>query len=127
MQDKELYEKLLGLTAPWSDQEVDLLIKEMKVTLKLAHQPFWRFQCPDCDEECPTHDHRQRQWRHLDTCGYVTMIETAVPRVDCPKHGVRQAQVPWAFRTPRGAQSIRGTPASAMATCRQMAKCLHQR
>jgi len=24
MQDKELYEKLLGLTAPWSVQEVDL-------------------------------------------------------------------------------------------------------
>jgi hypothetical protein len=40
MQDKELYEKLLGLTAPWSVQEVDLQIKEMKVTLKLAHQPF---------------------------------------------------------------------------------------
>ena len=98
MQDKELYEKLLGLTAPWSVQEVNLQIKEMKVTLKLAHQPFWRFRCPDCDEECPTHDHRQRQWRHLDTCGYVTMIEAAVPRVDCPKHGVRQAHVPWGNR-----------------------------
>ena len=96
MQDKELYQKLLGLSAPWSVQEVDLQVKEMKVTLKLTHQPLWRFRCPECDEECPTHDHRPRKWRHLDTCGYVTMIEADVPRVDCPKHGVRQAHVPWA-------------------------------
>jgi transposase len=79
-----------------SVQEVDLQVKEMKVTLKLTHQPLWRFRCPECDEECPTHDHRQRKWRHLDTCGYVTMLEAGVPRVDCPKLGVRQAHVPWA-------------------------------
>jgi hypothetical protein len=31
MQDKELYEKLPCLTAPWSVQEVNLQMKEMKV------------------------------------------------------------------------------------------------
>jgi len=36
MQNKELYEKLPGLTAPWSVQEVDLQMKETKVTLKLT-------------------------------------------------------------------------------------------
>ncbi len=71
-------------------------MKEMKVTLKLTYQPFGRFRCPVCDEECPTHDHRQLQWRHLDTCGYVTMIEAGVPRVDCLKHGVRHTHVQWA-------------------------------
>jgi len=71
-------------------------MKEMKVTLKLARQPFWRFRCPQCDVECPTHDHCQRQWRHLEACGYVTKFEAGIPRVDCPKHGVRQAHVPWA-------------------------------
>ena len=96
MQDKELYEKLLSLTAPWSVREVDLKMTEMKVTVRLAHEPKWRFRCPECDEECPTHDHRHRQWRHLDTCGFVTMIEADVPRVDCEKHGVHQAIVPWA-------------------------------
>ena len=49
MQDKELYEKLLGLSAPWSVQEVDLQMKEMKVTLRLTHQPLWRFRSPECD------------------------------------------------------------------------------
>jgi len=94
MQDKELYEKLLGLTAPWSVREVDLKMTEMKVTVRLSHDSKWRFRCPECDEECPTHDHRYRQCRHLDTCGFVTMIEADVPRVDCEKHGVHQARVP---------------------------------
>jgi len=49
MQDKELYEKLLGLSAPWTVQEVDLQMKEMKVTLRLTHQPLWRFRSPECD------------------------------------------------------------------------------
>jgi transposase len=96
MQDKELYEKLLGLKTPWHVSEVDLRMEESKVTVRLAHDLMGRFPCPECEREGPTHDHRPRQWRHLDTCGFVTMIEADIPRVDCPVHGVRQAKVPWA-------------------------------
>jgi transposase len=96
MQDKELYEKLLGLKAPWRVNDVDLRMEESKVTVRLEHEPLARFPCPECGLEGPTHDHRPRQWRHLDTCGIVTMIEADVPRVDCRIHGVRQAKVPWA-------------------------------
>jgi len=96
MQDKELYEKLLGLKAPWHVSDVDLRMEESKVTVRLAHDPLARFPCPECGLEGPTYDHRPRQWRHLDTCGFVTMIEGDIPRVDCPVHGVRQAMVPWA-------------------------------
>jgi transposase len=96
MQDKELYEKLLGLRGPWHVSEVDLRMEESKVTVRLEHEPLARFLCPECGLEGPMHDHRPRQWRHLDTCGIVTMIEADVPRVDCKVHGVRQAKVPWA-------------------------------
>lgn len=96
MQDKELYERLLGLKAPWSVREVDLRMEESKVTVRLAHAPTVPFPCPECGRESAVYDHRLRQWRHLDTCGIVTMIEADVPRVDCPVHGVRQAKVPWA-------------------------------
>ncbi len=96
MQDKELYEKLLGLKAPWQVSDVDLRMEESKVTVRLEHEPLARFPCPECGFGCPTHDHRRRQWRHLDTCGIVTLIEADVPRVDCQVHGVRQAKVPWA-------------------------------
>lgn len=96
MQDKELYEKLLGLKAPWYVSAVDLRMDESKVTVRLEHEPLARFPCPECGQESPTHDHRRRQWRHLDTCGITTMIEADIPRVDCQVHGVRQAKVPWA-------------------------------
>jgi transposase len=42
------------------------------------------------------YDHRTRRWRHLDTCQYKTIIEAKVPRGECPRHGVRQIEVPWA-------------------------------
>src|SRR5208283_2068914 len=48
MQDKELYEKLLGLKSPWRVSDVDLRMDESKVTVKLAHELLARFPCPDC-------------------------------------------------------------------------------
>lgn len=96
MQDKQLYEKLLGLKAPWIVSDVDLRMMESKVTVKLAHDPSAKFPCPVCGFECPVYDHRPRQWRHLDTCGFVTMIEAFVPRIQCQEHGILQALVPWA-------------------------------
>lgn len=42
------------------------------------------------------HDHRHRQWRHLDTCQFTTLVEADVPRVKCPEHGCQALPVPWA-------------------------------
>lgn len=96
MQDKELYEKLLGLQAPWHVSDVKLEVEASKVTVWVQHDLFERFACPECGLEGTTHDHRLRRWRHLDTCGFTTIIEAEVPRVDCPFHGVHQAKIPWA-------------------------------
>lgn len=98
MQDKELYEKLLDLKVPWQVIDVDLQMLESRVTVKIGHEPMTTFACPICGVECSTHDHRHRQWRHLDTCGFVTIVEADVPRVKCPEHGVHQVLVPWAER-----------------------------
>jgi len=96
MQDKELYEKILGLKPPWYVEDVELQMAECKVTVKLAHKPLVRFPCSECSEGCSVYDHRPRQWRHLDTCGFVTILEASVPRIDCPTHGIHQVKVPWA-------------------------------
>lgn len=96
MQDKELYEKLLGLKEPWVVTDVDLQVAESKVTITVGHAPLTQFACPECGTSCAVHDHRHRQWRHLDSCSFVTMIEADVPRVSCPSHGVKQVSVPWA-------------------------------
>lgn len=96
MQDKELYERLLGIKAPWKVGDVDLRMMESKVTVKLVHDSMAKFPCPTCGVECAVYDHRPRQWRHLDTCSFVTMIEADVPRIECKAHGILQALVPWA-------------------------------
>ncbi len=51
--------------------------------------------CPVCGNNAPVYDHRQRKWRHLDTCEFSTVISASVPRVHCSEHGVKQIRVPW--------------------------------
>lgn len=96
MQDKELYQNLLGFKSPWFVSQVDLRMEESLVMVWVEHAPQSTFACPRCGLECPIHDHRRRKWRHLDTCGFVTMIEGDVPRIRCKEHGVLQAHVSWA-------------------------------
>ena len=54
--------------------------------------------CPVCGEPCGVHDSRERTWRHLDIWQYETIVHCAVPRADCPEHGVRTARMPWEVR-----------------------------
>jgi transposase len=96
MEDKELYRNILGITAPWKVETVDLQVALGSVTVTLAHDEGSQFPCPECEALCKVYDHRKRKWRHLDTCGFVTMIEAGVPRTDCPIHGIKQVKVPWA-------------------------------
>jgi transposase len=96
MRDRELYATILGLRDPWHVDEVDLDTKTEEVRVHVAAPSGTRFPCPECGEPCPGHDHRQREWRHLDTCQFRTILVAKVPRVNCAAHGVRQIAVPWA-------------------------------
>ena len=97
MKDTELYQQLLGLTKPWTVTRVELDTKAKHVTVWTEHSAKATFECPECGEKCPLHDHEEeRAWRHLDSCNFETHLRARVPRIRCPKHGVRQARVPWA-------------------------------
>ncbi len=54
--------------------------------------------CPACGQAAPRYDSRPRprRWRHLNTMQWKTFITADVPRVDCPKCGVKQVRVAWA-------------------------------
>jgi transposase len=53
--------------------------------------------CPKCGTACRLYDHRpQRQWRHLDTCQYQTVLHAEPPRSECRNNGVRVVKMPWA-------------------------------
>lgn len=96
MRDVELYQAVLGITAPWKVTRVDLQLEAGQVDVFVEHGPGERFPCADCGEACPVHDHTpERTWRHLDTCQYKTLLHARPPRVSCAKHGVKQAGLPW--------------------------------
>ena len=54
--------------------------------------------CPVCGVPCGVHDTRERTWRHLDIWQFRTYVHCAVPRTDCPGHGVRTVLMPWEVR-----------------------------
>ncbi|NOR66688.1 MAG: ISL3 family transposase [Woeseiaceae bacterium] len=96
MDERTLYAKLLGLNSPWGVDKVELRLEEGEVHVWVALPPKQLWVCPDCLERAPIHDHRERVWRHLDTFQYRTLLHARVPRLNCPRHGIRQLRVPWA-------------------------------
>ena len=97
MRDVDLYRAILGIEAPWRVEEVRLDTETSEVHVDLAHAEGVRWKCPCCERQLSIHDHvPERQWRHLDTCQYYTLLHARIPRVKCPEHGVKQVHVPWA-------------------------------
>jgi len=98
MDDRALYQQILGVQEPWRVDRVDLQLDQGEVHVWVFLPPKTRWVCPECLERAPIHDHQDRSWRHLDTCQYKTVVHARVPRLKCPNHGIRQLQVPWAER-----------------------------
>ena len=97
MQDRELYRQILGIETPWSVLRVDLQLTAGEVHVYLDHDENVNWRCPECEKECRLFDHQpERQWRHLDTCQYRTVLHARVPRSDCKEHGPRVVRLPWA-------------------------------
>jgi transposase len=97
VRDTELYQQILGLSAPWSVARVALDVKEQRVDVYAEHGKKKTWPCPECGKECGLHDHdEERMWRHLDSCQFQTFLHARIPRVRCDDHGVKQVRVPWA-------------------------------
>jgi transposase len=98
--DNELqkhYALLLGIGSPWEVKTVALKLQEKKVEIELGWQWGAAAKCPECGRACSIHDCApERTWRHLDTMQFTTLIRARTPRSNCPVHGVKTMQVPWA-------------------------------
>lgn len=102
MQDKELYQQILGLLSPWSVSDVQLDHQAQEIRVRVEHPRGAKFCCPECGTELACHDHAdERRWRHLDSCQFKTVLIARPPRVKCPEHGVKNATVPWAEKGSR--------------------------
>ena len=97
MQDRQLYQQILGIVSPWFVSRVELGLEAGEVQVYLEHEKTAIWRCPQCGQVCPLHDHQpERTWRHLDTCQYWTVLHTELPRTRCEEHGVRVVEIPWA-------------------------------
>lgn len=94
MRDTDLYQRILGVEAPWAVVSVELDPAAKQVRVVLDNQES-ELACPTCGELRPRYDCRHRRWRHLDTCQFRTFIEAEVPRIKCPEHGILQVRVHW--------------------------------
>ena len=102
MQDRELYQEILGLKSPWTVSKVSLDVSRQQVDVYVEHPAGTKFCCPECTESLPCYDHTsERQWRHLDSCQFQTHLHARIPRVNCPEHGVKTVRVPWAEKGSR--------------------------
>jgi len=90
MDDRELYRRILGLESPWYVASVNLQMNPREVHIHLAHQDAASWPCGECGAPSKLYDHQpERQWRHLDTRQYRTILHAEPPRSQCPMHGVR--------------------------------------
>ncbi len=96
MRDKELYQQIMGIQNPWIVSNVELSLEAGEVKVYVEQEIGTQQRCPHCARSCPGYDHRQRSWRHLDTCQFKTLLVADIPRVNCPEHGVVTVPVPWA-------------------------------
>ena len=97
MQDRDLYRRILGIEAPWQVESVELKLEAGEVHVHLAHEEMIDWRCAECGAPGKLHDHQaERQWRHLDTCQYQTILHAEPPRSECGEHGVKVVKLPWA-------------------------------
>ena len=88
----------LGIAPPWRlvGQRLDTDKRPNELHLEVAAERGARFSCPDCGRLCKAHDFARFTWRHLNFFQHHCYITAKVPRTNCPDHGVKRIQVPWA-------------------------------
>ena len=74
MRDAELYERLLGLKEPWKVKAVKMDVegRRVEVEVECAERTIWA--SPESEQRLHIHGWDRRSWRHLDTCGFTTVI-----------------------------------------------------
>ena len=82
MKDAALFAQLLGLEEPWKVTSVEPDLENKSLSIHIDWPEGAKGPCPECKDMCPVYDHREeREWRHLDTMQFKTLLIAEVPRV----------------------------------------------
>ena len=113
-----LFERSMGLGEAWEVsgtwfEEVEGGPDELHV--RVARRRGHAVPCPECGVPCGARDARERTWRHPGIWQFRTYVHCAVPRTDCPEHGVRTVLMPWEVRPNSHLAALLG--AQVLAAC----------
>lgn len=93
MDEKALFTKILGIKLPWFVRQVVMDEAAQRIDIYVDHEKDIQVRCPECGEFYSMYDHSpERIYRHLNTCQMETYIHVWPPRVNCPKHGIKQIE-----------------------------------
>jgi len=97
MRDIDLFQLALGLVPPWMVSDARFDAEKKRLDIEIDFKTGGRFPCPECGKaDCPVHDTVKKSWRHLNFFQHEAFLHARVARIDCPEHGVRLVNVPWA-------------------------------
>ncbi len=93
----------LGLQQPWeiTGQILDMDKTLHELRLVVGAKRGAKYPCPVCGKPCSVHDFKDMTWRHLNFFQHHCYITAKVPRVNCPEHGVKRVNIPWARKGSR--------------------------
>lgn len=98
MKDTDLFQLALGLKLPWQVSSSTFAPEQKRLDIKIDFARGSTFSCPECDHvDLKAYDTVEKTWRHLNFFQHEAYLTARVPRVDCPKCGVRLIDnLPWA-------------------------------
>lgn len=95
-QTNDLFRMALGLADPWTVDKIEFSDEQHQLDIHLDFPSGSRFPCPLCCQPAGVYDTAERTWRHLNFFQHTTLLHARLPRVDCPEHGVKTVEAPWA-------------------------------
>jgi len=97
MRDIELFQKALGLSAPWQVKSSEFEPELKRLDIMIDFIRGGTFACPECDkEDLKAYDTELKSWRHLNFFQHEAYLNARVPRVKCEDCGIHLVNVPWA-------------------------------
>lgn len=95
MRGIRVWARLLGLARAVVE---DVFLDEEAVVVCVRPRARERGRCPVCRRRCAGYDwgDGRRRWRAMDLGTTKAFVEAEAPRVECKRHGVIVAAVPWA-------------------------------
>jgi transposase len=93
--ENELFATALGLNIPYQVKKVEFNLEEGVLHIHIHFPRGSEFSCPVCGNPYKVRDTKAHQWRHLNFFELKTYLHANVPRIDCPRCGVKTVKLPW--------------------------------